>query len=178
MDLNKKITTYISKVLCILRSIIYNVFKEKKEENIVKEKKYNVLDFSDTIIYIAHELNMPITNLQLEKCLYYIQGYYMKSFGYTAFDEQFECWEYGPVIRKVWKVFSYYSEWPLPNREEKIKLSKEEKDLIISVLKEKLSINVWKLVENTHNELPWKIAYENKNDFISNKDMETFFCHE
>ena len=114
--------------------------------------KYNALDLAKKIVNIAGDMGFSITSLQLQKVMYYVQGNYMKAFSEKAFEEDILCWDYGPVVESVWRFF------------------------IETILKEKLSMNVWDLVDETHRELPWKRANEYGNDKISIQDMERFFC--
>lgn len=137
---------------------------------------YDVIEFSEKIVECAEQLQLPISNLQLQKILYYLQGNYMKEFSKKAFSDLIECWEYGPVVQKSWKIFSYYGREPIKNLGNNLKISDKERELIISVLRKYLSINVWELVEKTHQELPWKQAYESNSKYITDESMEKQFC--
>ena len=48
---------------------------------------------------------LPISNLQLQKILYYIQKRYLTD-NKTAFDDDFEAWQFGPVIPLVYYKYS------------------------------------------------------------------------
>lgn len=48
-----------------------------------------------------------ITNLKLQKYLYYCQGYYLGMYGESLFDEGIEKWYKSPVVPEV---FHYYDE--------------------------------------------------------------------
>ena len=92
----------------------------------------------------------PITNLQLQKILYYIQKKYMASGGY-AFDDDFFAWKYGPVIPEVYHAYSYYGGLPLYNAEEKdVELSKSDRDIIDPIVETKRKLWPWQMVEETH----------------------------
>lgn len=137
---------------------------------------HDVIQFSEKIVECAYEIQLPISNLQLQKILYYLQGNYMKEFGKKAFSDLIECWEYGPVVQRAWKMFSYYGREPIKNFGANLKISDKEKNLIIDILKKNLTINIWDLVEKTHNEIPWKQAYESHSRYISDASMEQQFC--
>ena len=140
--------------------------------------KYNSLDFSKKVIHLTNEKGFFITNLQLQKVLYYLQGAYMKNYNKKAFDEEIECWPYGPVVKSVWKEYSVYGRAPIRGVISTLQLSQDEEDVILNVIKEKLSMYVWDLVDQTHSEFPWKTAFENGKSVISDKDMKEFFCNE
>jgi uncharacterized phage-associated protein len=42
----------------------------------------------------------PISNLQLQKILYYIQKTFLEN-GMVAFDDEIEAWKFGPVVPAV-----------------------------------------------------------------------------
>lgn len=46
-----------------------------------------------------------ITNLKLQKLLYYAQGYFLAKKDIPLFDEDFLAWEHGPVIRKIYNIY-------------------------------------------------------------------------
>lgn len=46
--------------------------------------------------------NNDLTNLKLQKILYYTQVESLKASGDVAFDDDIEAWQYGPVVRSVY----------------------------------------------------------------------------
>lgn len=162
------------KLMSIIKNLMYNIDVGKGWY--VMESKYEAVELANEVVSLANENNMYISNLQLQKIMYYIQGEYMKKFGIKAFGDDIECWPYGPVIKKVWKIFNLFGRKPICDCVSMLKLEKIEKELIIKILKEKLTLNVWDLVDQTHNELPWKNANQNNWAIIRDEDMERFFC--
>ena len=49
----------------------------------------------------------PISNLQLQKILYYIQHDFLKKNNKPLFDDDFEAWKFGPVVPSVYYEYSY-----------------------------------------------------------------------
>ena len=45
---------------------------------------------------------MPISNLQLQKILYYLQVYFIQHEGIPLFEDEIEAWQFGPVIPEVY----------------------------------------------------------------------------
>lgn len=140
--------------------------------------RYDAVELAKEIVYISKENSLYISNLQLQKVMYYVQGNFIKEFKEKAFDDAIECWPYGPVVRRVWRLFNIFGRKPLNNfaSESVLKLRSEEKNIIIRVLRDKLKMNVWELVDCTHKEFPWKNANENNLEIIKDSDMERFFC--
>ena len=53
--------------------------------------------------------NEPISNLQLQKIMYFLQSVYCRSTnGNLLFPDEFEAWPYGPVLPSVYEQFSNY----------------------------------------------------------------------
>lgn len=51
----------------------------------------------------------PVSNLQLQKIMYFLQTVYCRATeGDLLFDDEFEAWQYGPVMKGVYKEFSGY----------------------------------------------------------------------
>ena len=65
---------------------------------------YSAVELSKYIVTKCANDKCPITNLQLQKILYYIQKDYL-SRNELAFDDLFEAWQFGPVIRQVYYYF-------------------------------------------------------------------------
>ena len=68
---------------------------------------YKAIDIAKYIINKSIDFNRPISNLQLQKILYYVQGEYIKvTKGCKLFDEDLEAWAYGPVVPEVYYEFN------------------------------------------------------------------------
>lgn len=66
-------------------------------------------DLSHYIVDKCTRDNSPVSNLQLQKILYFIQSVYCRNRdGKLLFEENFEAWPYGPVISSVYNEFSSF----------------------------------------------------------------------
>ena len=114
-------------------------------------------DLSNYIVHEAYLRGKPLTQLKLQKILYYIQGKYLALYRKPLFPEDIEAWAYGPVVREVY--VKYVSNGALPLKPDKKgnmpDLSQQEKECIDAVLDEKLDFSASTLVGMTHNESPW-----------------------
>jgi uncharacterized phage-associated protein len=123
---------------------------------------YNINDIAKYVIKRCNDLEFEISNLQLQKILYYIQGYFLAAFHSVAFSDEIYAWKLGPVIPSVYYDYSYFAANPiklnqLGEKEEVLSLPLRENEikLIDSIIKAKINIPVWELVNDTHNESPW-----------------------
>lgn len=67
----------------------------------------NALDIARYIIQKNATIDAPISNLRLQKILYYVQGYAYKQLNRPAFADAIYRWPYGPVVPTVY--FAYNS---------------------------------------------------------------------
>ena len=135
----------------------------------------NAVSLSNYVISLFEERNVPITNLKLQKVLYYIQGYFYKHFGKAAFSDEIYNWQYGPVVPAVYYEYNDNGSVPLKSRLsfEDCSIPDNEKKLIVSVVEKCAGIATSKLVSMTHSESPWKNAV--LGNVIDKKSIETFF---
>lgn len=116
-----------------------------------------------------------ISNLKLQKLLYYAQGFNLAITGKPLFDEPILAWQHGPVVRIVWRHYSLHGANPLP-RPKKFDLSKFDaptKELLGDIWEIYGQFSAWKLRSLTHGEKPW-IETEKK-QAISPKLMTAYF---
>lgn len=133
---------------------------------IMNNGKYDYKIICDYIIGYCQLYGNSITNLQLQKILYYVQGYFLKDYGYPAFDADIEAWQYGPVVPEAYYDFCSNGKNPLyiNNPEysvDKIQ-SKENRKLINNIVDKCIKMSIGNLIEKTHSELPWKNVWDNK----------------
>lgn len=77
------------------------------ENNIVEENmSYNVLDIANKLLTLADECcGELMSNMKLQKMLYYQQGYHLALFDEPLFEDDLEAWMYGPAVPIV---YDYY----------------------------------------------------------------------
>lgn len=140
---------------------------------------YPVLHIANKIIANTDvEHGELISNLKLQKLLYYIQGYFIAVFGKRLFDNDIEAWQYGPVVRDIYNHFKSNgaSSIVLKEDDQIAKLTNEEEELFNEVLNEYGQYSAIKLMNMTHEELPWSKTFEeNPQGTISDTLMKEFF---
>ena len=135
---------------------------------------YNVIDLSNYIIAAFEKRKAPITNLKLQKILYYIQGYFYSEFGRAAFCDELCAWTYGPVVPLAYYEYHLFGSSPLSvNKEAKLFADKEERRVIEKVIDKCKGITSSRLVNMTHNEAPWQSV--ELGETIQNQIIQKFF---
>lgn len=139
---------------------------------------HNVIDIANKIVCSTDtERGDTISNLKLQKLLYYMQGYWLAFFNKPLFNEDIIAWMYGPVVKEAYSYFKEYGSASIDvtkvNDPDIGDFSDEEWDLFNSVLIEYGQFSAVKLMDMTHNELPWRSTPIN--EVISHKLMKDFF---
>ena len=127
----------------------------------------------------------PVTNLKLQKILYYVQGYFLAKFDRPLFPDEIQAWKFGPVVPNVYYEFSSYGPDTLKGTEDTSSIMESsctpaEVTLINQVIDQKLKLTARRLVNDTHKETPWKEATSNgnlirPNTVISIESMKEYF---
>jgi len=68
---------------------------------------------SDYLLCESRERGEILTNLKLQKLLYYAQAWYLVVYGKPLFSEDFQAWVHGPVLPSQYQRFRSYSWRPI-----------------------------------------------------------------
>lgn len=109
---------------------------------------YSALDISKYIINKCTVEHDAVSNLQLQKILYYIQKRFLQN-GLMAFDDDFEAWQFGPVVPSVYNRYSSFGGTPI-RLKYNISLSENYKDIIDPIVTEKRNLKPWAMVDDIH----------------------------
>jgi len=117
-----------------------------------------------------------ISNLKLQKLVYYAQGFHLAIFNKPLFNEPIEAWMHGPVVPELYQKFKTYGSGAIPPVLS-FDLTSFEPDTI-SFLDEVYSVfnqySGWSLRNMTHEESPWK-EHEADAGVISIESMTAYF---
>ena len=116
-----------------------------------------------------------ISNMKLQKLLYYAQGFALAILDKPLFNEDFEAWDYGPVLRTVYDTYRSYGSNALP-RPENFSFdtyTEDERQLLDDVYDAYGQYSAWALSDMTHQTPPWKNA--SRNGIISKESMKEYF---
>lgn len=118
---------------------------------------YKALDIANKIISKTDlEHGDTISNLKLQKMMYYQQGFHLAYFGTPLFDEDIVAWQYGPVVPSVYKEYKSFESNSISTSKEGISLSDDEEELFNNVYEEYNQFSAVALMKMTHEESPWK----------------------
>lgn len=116
-----------------------------------------------------------MSNLKLQKLLYYAQGYHLAVHGEPLFDDPIEAWQHGPVVPSVYHEFKEYggSSLPCPVDFERDLYQDDVQQLLDETYAVYGQFSAWKLRDMTHDESPWRETPAN--NVISHELMRRFF---
>lgn len=113
---------------------------------------YAALDLSKYIVDKCIKDDHPISNLQLQKILYYIQKEFLQKNNCVAFPDDIEAWQFGPVVPNVYYHFCGFGAMPISisNIAADFVIEQEDKKCINHIIESKRKLNPWDLVAETH----------------------------
>ena len=139
---------------------------------------YRATDIAKYVIYFSSIKNRSVSNLKLQKILYFIQAEFLIRKGCRCFSDIIEAWDFGPVIPLVYKEFRIYGGADIPRREG-VDLSFEEevdRDIVDEISTICFDYTASELVAITHNQTPWISAYKKYcNNEITPESIKAFF---
>lgn len=171
-DMLKRLLRYDEEMKKLLENgkenITDNAYRKVKET--IEEREY-LWSYTSKIeiiaIYIIESL-YEVTNLSLQKLLYYVKALGYVFYNKDFFEEECEAWVHGPVFAKIYEKYKSYGRTPIKNEFKKLNytelLTNEERELCNYVLENLGIYNGSILREFTHRETPWLVAREGLGD--------------
>lgn len=116
-----------------------------------------------------------ISNLKLQKLLYYCQGLYLALYNEPLFDEPIVAWRYGPVVRSIYNTYKGSKAQHLEPSDDFDPETLPDRVLVHveEVYQTYGQYSAWALAEFTHEEPPW--ANTPLNEEITHDLMREFF---
>lgn len=120
----------------------------------------SALDIAKYVINKCTKEKYPISNLQLQKILYYIQREFLQC-ETIAFSEEIEAWQFGPVVPEVYKQYCGFGALPI-RMQYSINIKENDLKIINPIVEKKRLLNPWDMVNDTHCQgKAWDLIYKN-----------------
>lgn len=140
---------------------------------------YSVIDIAKYIILYCKKNGYSISNLKLQKLLYFVQAQFLVKMRKPAFGETIEAWDFGPVVPEAYHYFKMWGNAEIPAivaRGAENKIYIEDQYIMDEILSQCASCSATELVEITHHQTPWLRAYVKYcNNPITNQSIEEYF---
>lgn len=155
---------------------------------------YKAMDIAQYVINYSIDIGKPVSNLKLQKLLYYIQAAFLVEKNTPCFADSIENWRHGPVVPEVYQKYKKYLYNDIADRQREYfeihiddnynirsncikfdneKIEEEDKKLINKVVDSLSKFGPWQLVDKTHEEDPWLSSY--RDEAIDNDSIQKYF---
>ena len=141
---------------------------------------YKAISVAKYVINYSNNINHPISNLKLQKLLYYVQAAFLVEVGEKCFNDEIVAWAFGPVVPNVYQAYRVCGRGDIPNQEEEKEalldfstmkivyrdvqgIREKDANIIERVVDSYANVeNPYQLVKKTHEEYPWENTEINK----------------
>lgn len=136
---------------------------------------------SDFLLIECRNRGDVLTNLKLQKLLYYAQAWYLVNYDNSLFTEDFQAWVHGPVLVSEYQRFKRFKWKPIT---EELSLPSLNPNVVkhLSEIIDIFGVETAVALElMTHNETPWRDARkgvpedQNSSRIISKESMKSFY---
>lgn len=119
---------------------------------------------ADYFIALANETQTPVTNLKLQKLVYYAQAWSLALLKEPLINEDFEAWVHGPVLPALYHQYKAFGWKPIERddlQEGSVnaiigQFQQKVQKLLSDVQYEYFGLSAFELEKLTHNEAPWQ----------------------
>ena len=112
----------------------------------------------------------PISNVKLQKLLYFAEGWHLGLYSRSLFSEKIEAWPRGPVVYPVWKAYKGKDRLPISKRVPMPSVSAHVARHIADLMLEYGGLTAYSLEAMTQQEPPWREALEAAEDWVYSRN--------
>lgn len=154
---------------------------------------YDARSIANTILIAASRQGVVLSNLKLQKLLYFVHGRYLVETGFPLVKGEFEAWQYGPVHPLVYSAFKDFGASDIDGFAEKLDPVKRTRSTIEPVVDPSVErhvaivvgalghLSAGQLVDLTHAKGgPWAITVEQSQNVANiglKIDNDTILTH-
>lgn len=137
-------------------------------------------DVAKYLISSFQEKSKEISNLKLQKLLYYGQAWHLALYGTPLFDEKIEAWVHGPVVPAVFREYKGFRWNPILEKTQ-ARTPSDLKFHLNEVIRVYGKFDAVALERMTHREDPWREARgtlapdEPSNRVITQESMKNYY---
>jgi uncharacterized phage-associated protein len=141
---------------------------------------YDVRDIANFTLDFADARDIEVTNLALQKLLYFVHGWFFSLYDEPLIKNKFEAWQYGPVQRVIYDQFKSFKDSAIRDVRAKYidpltgehiyrcpVIAPDHKTVIESVLDRYKQYSASQLVKESHVEDgPWEYVWKQAEDAV------------
>ncbi len=121
------------------------------------------LEAANYLVYLTQGALDDLSNMKLNKLLYFAQGHCLKQTGDVLFDDTIEAWDHGTIVYDVYKKYQPFGDSPITvcDAEEAKKMPSEAITILIDTVREYGKYTAMALRNMTHvPKSPWDLSYK------------------
>jgi uncharacterized phage-associated protein len=155
------------------------------DTGIIKEngvfKVIDVLELAKYFLYLSErdaqqagdEAVSDMNPMKLQKLLYYCQCYSLGFTGQPLFGDPIEAWQYGPIVRRVYKEYQEYKGkyFPLDLVESPPNIDDYSSAVARLVMRDKGKFSAIALMKMTHQENAWRESWRKIKDVYAHNHL-------
>lgn len=144
-------------------------------------KTYRAVDIARWFLEWAAAEDAEISNLKLQKLLYFAQGHFMDLHkGTPLFSDDMEAWAHGPVVPAVYREYKKFGSGNIEVEDPDFNwdtFDPEVNDLLVTCWNTYGGMAAWKLRNLTHAQDPWLKHFNTDERFIKipKEDLKAYF---
>lgn len=144
------------------------------------EEMVSATQVADFFLVWAAKQGEEVSNLKLQKLLYYAQAWHLGLYGTPLFPEKFQAWASGPVIPEFFWRWKEFGIGPVPHAAMVPPMTPATAEFLDEVATAYMPYDVWQLHWKTRAEAPWLRARGGRVDGpgeeeISEAEMAAYF---
>lgn len=140
---------------------------------------YKAEDVAAYIINKQVDDGYPISNLKLQKILYFVQAEFLVSKDEPCFDEVIEAWDFGPVVESVYNKYAVHCGnlifSPIKSTSG-YHIKNNDRELIDGILDKINKYSTSYLAGIIYHQTPWIKGRTRLNKIITNESLKDFFA--
>jgi uncharacterized phage-associated protein len=133
------------------------IFHQNKLCRREKNKVVSCFEVANYFIWWARETGSFVSNLKLQKLVYYSQAWHLAIHDTPLFEEDFQAWVHGPVIPELYQKYKSFR-WQPITVDVIPQLPPTTIEFLEGVRDEYFSCDGYELEQMTHAEDPWHLA--------------------
>jgi uncharacterized phage-associated protein len=144
------------------------------------ETALSAISVAQYFVYKAQDCQDLLTNMKLQKLLYYAYAWYLVDTGERLFCERLKAWRHGPVVPEAYQIYKDCGSAPILTPQPRPELSTEVAGFLDGIWDDFGVESALRLMRMSHSEAPWinawaKASDDNPSPAISDEDMIEYF---
>ena len=137
----------------------------------MKSYKYSASQIANYFLFRAQLDEELLSNLKLQKLVYYAQGLHIACYGHPLFKEKIKAWRYGPVVPDLYHAYKRFGSGGVPPKGDFLpeSIDLETRKFLDEIYTVFGQFSAFRLMDSTHEDECWKDAYPDKT--ITHKAM-------